>query len=389
MNKSNLSGSLYSCAELIKKYIGDIDLIDKFRPDKVSIKTVLKNPFSLFFLVYLFARMQQFAFNVFGRNFDWERTPIVARYYANRIEKKVNTGGYDFLLAPRGSICIAYLKTEIPIIYETDTTFQSMVNYYEEFKNLAPLAIRYGNKLEKMALQKAAKIVTTSKWAMDAMINYYGIEKSKITVIAPQLFLKDIPAKNEVLAIDKKREVCEVLFIGVDWKRKGGDIALEAIKWLNQQKIHVRLTTVGCSPPPLDDVAKGLVVKIGFLNKNSEFGSQKFKELLLNSHFLLVPTRADACGRVFTEASAYGLPIISTNTGGISSTVHNYENGVLLDYDVNPEEYGKIMKEIWENENRYNLLRVKTREAFDNRLSPRIWKESFYRIIGKIKRTIE
>lgn len=35
-------------------------------------------------------------------------------------------------------------------------------------------------------------------------------------------------------------------------------------------------------------------------------------------HLLLLPTRAECAGIVFNEASAYGVPILLTDTGGVS-----------------------------------------------------------------------
>ena len=39
--------------------------------------------------------------------------------------------------------------------------------------------------------------------------------------------------------------------------------------------------------------------------------------------FFLMPTRAEAQGIVFNESAAYGLPVVSTDVGGVSTVVQS------------------------------------------------------------------
>ncbi|WP_137463714.1 glycosyltransferase, partial [Escherichia coli] len=45
---------------------------------------------------------------------------------------------------------------------------------------------------------------------------------------------------------------------------------------------------------------------------------------------LLLPTIADCYGMVFCEAAAFGLPVVATDTGGVSSIVINERTGILI-----------------------------------------------------------
>ena len=53
------------------------------------------------------------------------------------------------------------MKTEKPIIYLTDATFNIMVDYY--FKGLSNSAINQGNQVEQKAMDKATEIVCSGK----------------------------------------------------------------------------------------------------------------------------------------------------------------------------------------------------------------------------------
>jgi len=56
------------------------------------------------------------------------------------------------------------------------------------------------------------------------------------------------------------------LFVGVDWKRKGGDIALETIDLLDKKGYDVHFTACGCTPPN----SHPKMVVIPFLDKKKK-----------------------------------------------------------------------------------------------------------------------
>ncbi|MCA9447996.1 MAG: glycosyltransferase, partial [Candidatus Omnitrophica bacterium] len=80
-------------------------------------------------------------------------------------------------------------------------------------------------------------------------------------------------------------------------------------------------------------------------------------------------------GIVFCEASAYGLPSITTDTGGVSGVVTNGVNGYTLPPEDRGEAYGKLIYQLLENRENYLELRTKTRLEYDTRLNWRVWGE--------------
>lgn len=116
----------------------------------------------------------------------------------------------------------------------------------------------------------------------------------------------------------------------MDWERKGGDIALKTCKLLNDNGIKTTLHIVGIKNLD-DEVAKlPFVDNIGFLNKNVPQEYKQLLNIISSCHCLLLPTKAECAGIAFSEASAFGLPILTYNTGGISNYVIDGENGYAL-----------------------------------------------------------
>lgn len=311
----------------------------------------------------------------------WEKTIAVSRYYAKIIEQRLRGKHYDIIFAEKGSFCIAYLDTKIPVIYETDATFKAMEGYYPEFSPVSRDFSEGGNIVEKSALEKAALVIAVSQWAADSMMRDYGISGNKIEVITCPPNFDVIPPVSDVLK-KKEHDICGLLFVGVDWERKGGDIAADAVDWLNREGIRAKLFICGCIPPR-QYLRNSHIEVMGFLDKNTEEGGHKLQNVFLSSHFLILPTRAECFGQALAEASAFALPIITTNTGGIPSVVFDGQNGFLLDLNAKGSDFGKVIKELWEDTVRYDALRSSARKVFEERLSSKVWVESMRRAIEK------
>ena len=93
---------------------------------------------------------------------------------------------------------------------------------------------------------------------------------------------------------------------------------LEIATELNQRGIPTELHVVGCEPPL---ATPDFVVRHGFISKKSEQGAALYDQLLMESHFLVIPSMAECYGLAFAEASSFGLPSLATRVGGIPTVV--------------------------------------------------------------------
>jgi len=306
------------------------------------------------------------------KNYDFKRSVAFSNIHGEILSKVLHGRNFDVIFGIASSPYLAYLDTSVPLVYTSDSTFRLMHNYYSGFSNLANRCVKAGNYLERMTLEKAKLALYPSEWAAASAINDYNADEKKIHVIpyGANFHSIDIPNKEEIIA-KKKTDCCRLLFLGVDWDRKGGDLAYKTLLELLQLQVPARLTVCGCSPST--NVSHDFMTVIPYLDKNDQEQRAQLTTLLLESDFLLVPTRSEAYGLVFCEANAFGLPAIATNTGGVSGIIDHGRNGFLFPMSASASDYAKCIRSTWENSSIYYKLVRSSREAYDERLNWDVW----------------
>jgi glycosyltransferase involved in cell wall biosynthesis len=154
--------------------------------------------------------------------------------------------------------------------------------------------------------------------------------------------------------------------------RKGGDIAVETLVSLEKDHgIMAHLTICGCRPP--DGVAHERLTVIGFLDKCDPQQAEQLSQLFRETDYLLLPTRNECYGVVFCEASAYGVPSISTDTGGVSGVITEGRNGLLLPEAARGGEYAQVIASMEEDDESYREMCRTSRHEYDTRLNWEVW----------------
>jgi glycosyltransferase involved in cell wall biosynthesis len=302
----------------------------------------------------------------------------IAKHCSKVAATRLANQPFDVIFAPTGEAETAYLDTNIPIVLLGDATYESLCNYYPMFSNLTKRSREELDIVESLALQKASLAIYASQWAANSAIGYYHTDPNKVHVVPSGANFVRYPAR-EIVQQRKRTNRCRLLFIGANWQRKGGEIAFETLLKLEEIGIQTELIVCGCNPP--QEFVHERMKIIPFLNKANEVEAKQFEELFLTSDFLLLPTRSECYGMVFCEANAYGLPVIATNTGGVSSIVRDSENGFMLPFDATGEEYARVIANIYHDEQRYEELVKSSRVAFDERLNWDAWGKTMTRLI--------
>ncbi|MDQ6762319.1 MAG: glycosyltransferase family 4 protein [Bacteroidota bacterium] len=369
LDKRSWSGATYYLGQSIKRNIGDIHFLGP-----VKIPWILDKTFRAI------QKLSRFFFKT-----EWipKYSLIKNIYAAGILKKKMKGHHYDFLLAPAAAPELGYLNTDIPIVYFGDATYKIYSETYKkEFKDLNSFSRWEGEHLEKRALKKSSLIIFTSRWAALSAINDYGVHPDKIEVIQMGANIDSVPDKNTIFNKEKNKTLT-LLFLSVDWDRKGGSIAFDTLKELYKTNKDISLIVCGCIPPP--EYIHPCMQVIPFLNKNETKDFEKFIQILSSSHFLLLPTRADCTPVVNCESGAYGIPVITTNVGGVSDAVKDGINGYCLPLKANGADYASLITKIFSDKEKYHALIESSRKRFDDELNWDKFAENLQKALQKHK----
>jgi len=299
--------------------------------------------------------------------------PSVIRDYASQISIKLSNFSSDIVLGIENQsiLPLAYLRCNQPIVIWTDTSLAGLIDFYfSPFNNFCDETKRNIYAMEKAGLDRCKLIIFSSDWAAQTAIKTYGFEPSKIRVVPWGANLEcnrtDEDIKNIVES--KATTPCKLLFIGVDGFRKGGDTAIEVAKELNKMGLSTELLVVGYQPVTTEPLPN-FVKPIGFVNKYTEEGVKKLNNLFCESHFFIMPSRADCSPHVLCEANSFGIPCLATNVGGIPTIIKEGLNGKTFSLKANISEYCTYIASLMANYSEYKKLAHSSFNEYQSRLN--------------------
>ena len=218
----------------------------------------------------------------------------------------------------------------VPTVVSIDATpaqIDELGDYYQHRQQPGPIESAK-HRLHTRCFDQATALVTWSAWAANSLVDHYGVDRNKITVIppgvVPEQWHRDQPR------IDRGGPV-RILFVGGDFQRKGGDLLVEAVEQLRSdpevisrgQEIELHLVTSPAAkvePAPHRHVHHGLTPN-----------SPELIELFHHCDVFALPTRGDCTPVVLAEAASAGLPAVATDVGAVAESVVDEVTGHIVD----------------------------------------------------------
>lgn len=169
--------------------------------------------------------------------------------------------------------------------------------------------------LQAKLYQKAEKVFYMGHWTTEEMKTKYP-QMAETFVHAGGGLNRDFhPIPSDY------RDSHRIVFLGIDFERKGGDLVLEAFRILRKtMDSEATLMIIG----PEKRTEEDGVSWCGRLERD-EIG-----KILSMSGIFCMPSRFEAYGLAFIEALCYGLPVIARDDYEMSYFIREGENGYLL-----------------------------------------------------------
>jgi len=338
----------------------------------------------------IFLAKQLFIRKFVKRVYNRHRETRACRDYSRQIGAKLlRQGPYDVVFSGLsvGSQPVAYLQTKVPIVIWTDSTLASAVNFYPDFvpQRMVWSNLQAGLENEREAVKRAALLIYSSDWARREAIQQYSLDPDKVKVVPLGANEEHTPPRSmiEQLVTSRPTDVCRLLFVGMDWHRKGGDIALAVAEELHRRGVRVELTLVGSAPTD-GRTLPSYVRPMGLITRRTGEGARTLDELFARSHFLILASRADASPHVLVEANSFGVPCASTNVGGIPSIISDDVNGRMFSKDATASQYANWIAFVFSRPEVYRAMAMSSFDEYEARLNWTTSGQSVARLLDEL-----
>lgn len=317
----------------------------------------------------------------------------ISKYIINQQTVDANLANQSDLLYMWGAFPKNSLK---PFILELDNPYTPVYYHIKNYK-------QNKQQLEKK-FSEAYKLTFMSQTSRNHFIELYGDQyESKSFLNYP--YMKD-NYKSSVST--KVNDIIDFVFVGMDFRRKGGLEVLEAFSKVKSN--NIRLTFISKIDKDVQKLYQ-LDTRINFLPLQSR--DVLMKEIYPNMDIMIFPSFHESFGVVLLEALSFGLGIITVNTYATHEIVKDNFNGKLINHPflkpmfLNSKEivncvderisdfnmrylsnnefyyglYKDLKQSIEESITEYKNWKKNSIYKFDAEFSPNVWKENFKKII--------
>lgn len=208
-------------------------------------------------------------------------------------------------------------------------------------------ACKFYRRLNINFLNNVSCFTAPSKFVLNKFINEKFFKKSQGYVIYNATDF-DWNKTNKVIEekINRLREGIKFLYLGGLEKHKGLDILIRTFNQLNNTNIKLYIAGKGSLKSMVQEYESKdrRIEYLGFLNE------EEMEKILLKCDVLIAPSLwNEPFGRIVIDAYKYGLPVITSNKGGLNEIVDNYKTGIKIE-NVTEEELKKAMNYYIEND---------------------------------------
>lgn len=213
---------------------------------------------------------------------------------------------------------------KIPTLLSLDATpinYDELAGWYGDAVHAAPIE-RVKLEAHRAVMKNARWFTVWSEWAKQSLVRDYHVDGDRITILHPGTTLANFPDPGT--RGERKPGPLRLLFVGGDFKRKGGDLLVDVFENHLKGSCELHLVTA----PGAVEPREGIHVYTGVKPH-----SPQLLQLYADADVFVLPTRGDCLAVVLGEAMASALPIITTRVGAHAEAVEDGESGFVLEKD--------------------------------------------------------
>lgn len=231
--------------------------------------------------------------------------------------------------------------------------------------------------LIKLIDSKVIYYIACSNFIKEDLIKC-GLSSSKIYVIHNGI---EIVEKNNII----KNEILTLGIVGQVIPRKGHRVVIEALNHLKQKGVIVNLRIVGNGNIEFTNEISNLIHKYNLDNQVTWAGFVKsYQDIYKGIDVLIAPTQnEEPFGLMAAEANMFGIPVITSNKGGLAEIIQNNINGFTFNSN-NPIELAEKILLLYNDPNLIKYFGEAGKQIVRNQFSIDIMSNKINQLIEQI-----
>ena len=240
---------------------------------------------------------------------------IHSRTIARAVRRRLRTGRFDLVHFHTQTLAFRAREAagELPWVVSMDATNALLARTTPA----AAHTFEGSAGIERAALQHADAAVGWSEWVAVSLREDIGLPPGRVRVIPPA-----VPVAAAAREVREADGPVRVLFVGNDFRRKGGEVLLDAAARLPPGLVELDIVTNDRSPPepgPHTRVHRGV-----------RYRDEVLDRLYGAADVFALPSQEECYGIALSEAMGRGLPILSTRVMAIPDVVRHGRDGLLV-----------------------------------------------------------
>lgn len=246
---------------------------------------------------------------------------VVSRYVRARLAEIRAQQRVDAVVVNTQSVGLGLseLALELPVFVCVDATFAQLARSPWFARDglagtAARVALRPIVRRERLLFSRARAVLGWSDAVVESLRGEYAIEAPRAMRLPPSV---KVPARA---ARPREGRRPRILFIGGDFRRKGGPLLLDCFRRGFADRCELHVVTHSDLPPE-----PGV-----FVHRGVRAHTDRWRELWETADLFVFPSALETFGIVLLEALGFGVPVVSSDAGAAAEILDEGEAGWLL-----------------------------------------------------------
>lgn len=222
---------------------------------------------------------------------------------------------------------------------------------------------------KKLSFGGDISLIGPSQWISDCARKSILMKDKKIAIIPNPINTNqfrpiDKNHARKLLKIKTNKKV--ILFGSIDGgqdPRKGGDLLIDVLKYLDQNKHNIQIIIFGKKNKRQDIFEK---INFEIINLGKIISNEKMATIYSASDIFLIPSRIESFGQTAAEAQSCGTPVIGFDIGGLKDIINHNKDGILIE-PFKTEKMALAIDNLFSDEKKFlKFSKASRKNAIDN-----------------------